>query len=63
MITAVEEELHAAGVARRAGVVLADAGYWTNNAIEALSPKASRPRRARRRPPQRTAARAARRAL
>ena len=37
MITAAEEELHAAGVSDRLDVVLADAGYWTNSAIEALA--------------------------
>ena len=36
MVTAAQEELHAAGVAELPGVVLADAGYWTNDAIEAL---------------------------
>ncbi len=36
MVTAAQEELHAAGVAELPGVVLADAGYWTNSAIEAL---------------------------
>jgi len=36
MVTAAEEELHAAGVTELPGVVLADAGYWKNSAIEAL---------------------------
>ena len=36
MVTAAEEELHAAGVTQTPGVVLADAGYWKNSAIEAL---------------------------
>jgi transposase len=36
MVTAAEEELHAAGVVEPPGVVLADAGYWTNSAIETL---------------------------
>jgi transposase len=36
MMTAAEEELHAAGVADSPGVVLADAGYWKNSAIETL---------------------------
>jgi Transposase DDE domain len=36
MVTAAEEELHAAGVAELPDVVLADAGYWKNSAIEAL---------------------------
>src|SRR3954452_8574012 len=37
MIIAAEEELDAAGVTGRLDVVLADAGYWTNSAIEALA--------------------------
>jgi transposase len=37
MLTAAEEELHAAGIADALDVVLADAGYWKNSAIEALS--------------------------
>src|SRR4051794_40423880 len=37
MITAAEEELHAAGVSDGLDVVLADAGYWTNSAIEVLA--------------------------
>jgi transposase len=36
MVTAAEEELHAAGVTEAPEVVLADAGYWKNDAIEAL---------------------------
>jgi hypothetical protein len=36
MMTAAEEELHAAGVAELPGVVLADAGYWKSSAIETL---------------------------
>jgi transposase len=36
MVTAAEEELHAVGVTETPGVVLADAGYWKNSAIEAL---------------------------
>jgi transposase len=36
MMTAAEEELHAAGVADTPGVVLADAGYWKSSAIETL---------------------------
>jgi hypothetical protein len=43
MITAVEEELHAAGVADGLDVVLADAGYWTNSAIEALAAEGLQP--------------------
>src|SRR3954470_9681496 len=37
MLTAAEEELHAAGVTEALSVVLADAGYWKNSAIEALA--------------------------
>src|SRR3954463_2794501 len=37
MITSARRELQAAGVADAPGVVLADAGYWTNEAIETLS--------------------------
>src|SRR3954447_15059657 len=37
MLTAAEEELHAAGVQDALGIVLADAGYWKNSAIETLS--------------------------
>ena len=43
MITAAEEELHAAGVSDGLDVVLADAGYWTNSAIEALAAEGLRP--------------------
>ena len=43
MITAAEEELHAAGVADGLDVVLADAGYWTNSAIEALAAEGLQP--------------------
>ena len=43
MITAAEEELHAAGVADRLDIVLADAGYWTNSAIEALAAEGLQP--------------------
>jgi hypothetical protein len=43
MIAAVEEELHAAGVADGLDVVLADAGYWTNSAIEALAAEGLQP--------------------
>ena len=64
MIQTAIGELEAAGVTETPGVVLADAGYWTNDAIETLCgdghPDA---RRARRRPPQRAAARPARRPL
>jgi len=64
MVTAAGEELHAAGVAELPGVVLADAGYWTQQrdrgALRRGHPDA---RRARRRPPQRATAWAARRPL
>ena len=43
MITAAEEELHAAGVTERLDIVLADAGYWTNSAIEALAAEGLQP--------------------
>jgi hypothetical protein len=36
MVTTACQELRAAGVADTPGVVLADAGYWKNDAIEAL---------------------------
>lgn len=37
MVTSAEEELHAAGVTE------ADAGYWKNDAIEALAGQGIRP--------------------
>ena len=43
MLTAAEEELHAAGVTDALGIVLADAGYWKNSAIEALSGQGLQP--------------------
>jgi transposase len=43
MITAAEEELDAAGVTGGLDVVLADAGYWTNGAIEALAAEGLQP--------------------
>src|SRR5918994_1212620 len=43
MITAAEEELHTAGVSDGLDVVLADAGYWTNSAIEALAAEGLQP--------------------
>src|SRR5215207_6343063 len=43
MITAAEEKLHAAGVTERLDIVLADAGYWTNSAIEALAAEGLQP--------------------
>ena len=36
MVTSAREELEAAGLSEKPGVVLADAGYWRNDAIEAL---------------------------
>ncbi len=36
MVDAAREELKGAGVNERPGVVLADAGYWKNDAIEAI---------------------------
>jgi Transposase DDE domain len=36
MISAAERELEAAGVTERPGVVLADAGYWSNGHIDRL---------------------------
>jgi transposase len=36
MITTAERELHSAGVKDKPGVVLADAGYWSNGHIDAL---------------------------
>src|SRR3954452_18839372 len=43
MLTAAEEELHAAGVTEPLGIVLADAGYWKNSAIEALAGQGLQP--------------------
>jgi transposase len=43
MLTAAEEELHAAGVTEALGVVLADAGYWKNSAIEVLAGQGLQP--------------------
>ena len=43
MVTAAEEELHAAGVTETLDIVLADAGYWKNSAIEALAGQGMRP--------------------
>ena len=43
MITAAERELEAAGVTERPGVVLADAGYWSNDHIDALRERAITP--------------------
>lgn len=37
MLVAAEEELHTAGLTDALNVVLADAGYWKNSAIEALA--------------------------
>jgi hypothetical protein len=43
MLCAAEEELHAAGVKDRLGIILADAGYWKNSAIETLSGQGLQP--------------------
>src|SRR3954454_6000044 len=43
MLTAAQEELHAAGVNGALEIVLADAGYWKNAAIEALSEQGLQP--------------------
>jgi transposase len=43
MLTAAEEELHAAGVTDALDIVLADAGYWKNSAIEALAGQGLQP--------------------
>lgn len=43
MLCAAEEELHAAGVDETLAIVLADAGYWKNSAIEALSGQGLQP--------------------
>jgi len=56
-------ELARAGVNDTPAVVLADAGYWKNDAIDALSPRHPDARRSRRRPAQRTPPRPPRRAL
>jgi hypothetical protein len=36
MISAAERELEAAGIEESPGVVLADAGYWSNDHIDSL---------------------------
>jgi hypothetical protein len=43
MITAAEEELTAADVQHGLDIVLADAGYWTNSAIEAVAAEGLQP--------------------
>lgn len=43
MISAAERELEAAGVAESPGVVLADAGYWSNGHIDALRERGMTP--------------------
>ena len=64
MVATACRELEAAGVADTPGVVLADAGYWKNEAIESdRRPGHPDARRSRRRPPQGTDARSTRRPL
>ncbi|MDQ3720395.1 MAG: transposase [Actinomycetota bacterium] len=62
MVETARQELRSAGIGERPGVVLADAGYWKNDAIEAIvsqgiqtlvAPDADRPQRAEARPPRR----------
>ena len=48
MIAAAEHELATAGVEDSPGVVLADAGYWSNEHIDSLSRTRNRPDRRRR---------------
>ena len=43
MISAAERELESAGVTERLGVVLADAGYWSNGHIDALRERGMTP--------------------
>ena len=43
MIAAAERELEEAGVTERPGVVLADAGYWSNGHIDALRERGMTP--------------------
>ena len=43
MIAAAERELRSAGVTERPGVVLADAGYWSNGHIDALRERGMTP--------------------
>jgi len=43
MVLAAEAQLHGAGVCEALGVVLADAGYWTNAAIETLPARGIQP--------------------
>jgi hypothetical protein len=43
MISAAERELEGAGVTERPGVVLADAGYWSNGHIDALRERGMTP--------------------
>jgi hypothetical protein len=45
MISAVERELATAGVAQSPGVVLADAGYWSNEHIDSLRERDIVPKR------------------
>ena len=64
MVYTAGAELRAAGVSAKPGVILADAGYWKNDAIEAIvsqgDPNADRTRRG---PPQTTKAGPPRRPL
>jgi transposase len=43
MLTAAEEELHDAGINDALDIVLADAGYWKNTAIESLAEQGLQP--------------------
>jgi transposase len=64
MVTAAERELERAGVKERPGVVLADAGYWSNAHLDRLRERRITPIVAPRRPqPRRAAKDAPRRAL
>jgi hypothetical protein len=64
MVSAVEKELADAGVEESPEVMLADAGYWSNDHIDPAEGARHHPaRRRRRRPQQGTAKDAPRRAL
>src|SRR5205085_2669368 len=43
LLTAAEEELDAAGITDSLEIILADAGYWKNSAIEALAGQGLQP--------------------
>jgi hypothetical protein len=43
MLTAAEEELHDAGINDKLAIVLADAGYWKNTAVETLAEQGLQP--------------------